>query len=99
MLKKEVIIEKISYERRAYESVDDRATFRLYLKNQRKTKLRQYNGLTKQTFSLQYVCMCACLQRKKKSATKIIMTGTYLIELHVNHCHINMIYTYIYIYV
>ena len=41
ILKKEGIIEKISYERRAYESIDDiEATLRLYLKNQSKTKLR-----------------------------------------------------------
>ena len=41
-LKKEGIIEKNFHERRAYESVDGiGATLRLYLKNQRKTKLRQ----------------------------------------------------------
>ena len=38
-LNKEGIIGKISHERRAYESVDDGATLRLYLKKQRKTKL------------------------------------------------------------
>ena len=33
-LKKEGIIEKISYERRAYELIDDRShSYRLYLKN------------------------------------------------------------------
>ena len=37
ILEKEGIIEKISYERRDYDSVDD---LRFYLKNQRKTKLR-----------------------------------------------------------
>ena len=40
-LKKEGNIEKISFERRAYESVDDRSHSYgyIYLKNQRKTKL------------------------------------------------------------
>ena len=42
ILKKEGMIEKISYERRAYESVEDiGAPLRLYLENQRKTNLGQ----------------------------------------------------------
>ena len=42
ILKEEGIIEKNSYERRAYESVAIGPTLWLYLKNQQKTKLRQY---------------------------------------------------------
>ena len=35
------MVEKKSYERRTYESVDDGTPFELHLKNERKTKFRQ----------------------------------------------------------